>query len=176
MLSFGFSDWKYVTISAELRKEQWEYFNPILWALNQYELMYIIWDENDLVKLRANIRKDIVRMYPMKATEDQMQYLFTSMVIRADKLTKQPEFYNTLYKSCTTSILSHVNQLRTEKLSALDFKVLLPANSDMIAYEEDLIDTSLTLEEAREYYEINELSMKFGESEDYSREIRLERK
>ncbi|MDQ7022865.1 MAG: hypothetical protein Q9M97_05020 [Candidatus Gracilibacteria bacterium] len=35
--------------------------------------MYLIGDENDLIKLRANIRKDEVRMYPMKVTKEQMQ-------------------------------------------------------------------------------------------------------
>lgn len=176
MLSFWFSDWKYVVISAELRKEVGESFDPLLWILNQYEIMYMIWDENDLVKLRANIRKDIVRMYPMKAKEEQMQYLFTSMMIRADELNRKPEFYNTIYKTCTTSILSHVNQLRTNKLSAVDFKILLPSNSDKIAYDEWLIDTSLSLEEAREYYKINDLSIKYSDDKNYSKKIRRQRK
>jgi hypothetical protein len=113
------------------------------------------------VKLRANIRKDIVRMFPMKATKDQIQKLFISVLKRADKLSKYPEFYNTIYKTCTTSILQHVNELRQDKISGFDFKVLLPSNSDKIAYEENLIDTDLTLEQAREYYKINDLSIKF---------------
>ena len=176
MLSFGFSDWKYVVISAELRKEIWESFDPFLWILNQYEIMYMIWDENDLIKLRANIRKDEVRMYPMKATKQQMQKLFISVLKRADKLTKSPEFYNTIYKTCTTSILQHVNELREDKILAFDLKIFLPSNSDKIAFEEWLIDTKLNLKEARKYYRINELSEKFGDSENYSEKIRKERK
>jgi len=174
MLSFGFSWDKYVTISAELRKEKWESFNPFLGLMNQYEIVYIVGDEKDLVKLRANYRKDIVRMYPMNATKEQIQSLFSSVMYRADKLTKEPEFYNTLWNTCTTSILRHVNTLRSDKISPFDEKVLLPSNSDKIAYNLWLIDTSLSLEEARSYYEINELSENFAKSEDYSQKIRRE--
>ena len=173
MLSFGFSDWKYVTISAELRKEKWESFSPFWGIMNQFEIVYIIWDENDLVKLRANIRKDTVRMYPMKATKEQMQDLFSSALHRADKLTKEPEFYNTIYNTCTTSILRHVNTLRSNKISSFDMKILLPSNSDEIAYQLWLIDTKLSLKEAREYYKVNRLSEIFADNKNYEEKIRV---
>ena len=176
MLSFGFEWWKYVSVSAEIRKEKWESFDPFLWLMNQYEMVYIIWDERDLVKLRANYRKDIVRMYPMNATKKQIQDLFSSVIHRADKLTKEPEFYNTFWNTCTTSILRHVNSLRTDKIDSLDMKVFLPSNSDRIAYKLWLINTNLSLEEARKYYEINELSEMFWDSEDYSEKIRKNQK
>ena len=174
MLSFWFSDWKYITISAELRKEKGEWFDPFLGIMNQFEIVYILWDENDLIKLRANIRKDTVRLYPMKATKLQIKELFSSVLHRADKLSKEPEFYNTLWNTCTTSILKHVNSLRTDKISSFDMKILLPSNSDKIAYNLWLIDTQLSLEEAREYYTINELSGKNTDIEKYSTEIRRE--
>ena len=174
MLSFWFSDWKYVTISAEIRKEKWESFSPLMWILNQYEMVYIVWDENDLVKLRANYRKDVVRMYPIKTDKEKIVQLFQTALHRADKLTKEPEFYNTLWNTCTTSILKHVNALRAEKISWFDTKILLPSNSDKIAYDLWLIDTILNLDEARKYYKINELSEKYKNSENYSKMIRVE--
>ena len=176
MLTFGFSDWKYVVISAELRKEKWESFDPLLWIANQYELMYLIGDENDLIKLRANIRKDEVRMYPVKTTKEKMQKIFVSMLKRADKLSKEPEFYNTIYSTCTTNILRHVNELREWKkeISPFDLKIFLPANSDKIVFEEWLMNTKLTFEQAKKYYKINELSEKFWDDENYSEKIRKE--
>ena len=65
-------------------------------------------------------------------------------------------FTKTLLKSqavndrSTASILTHVNELRNDKISGFDLRILLPVNSDKIAYEENLIDTSLSLEEARD--------------------------
>lgn len=174
MLSFGFSDWKYVTVSAELRKEKWESFDPFLGIMNQFEIVYILWNENDLIKLRTNIRKDKVRLYPMKVTKNEIKKLFSSVLHRADKLSKEPEFYNTLWNTCTTSILKHVNSLKKDKISSFDLKILLPSNSDKIAFELWLIDTKLNLEEARKYYEINELSENNKDIEKYSEEIRKE--
>lgn len=174
MLSFWFTDDKYVTVSAELRKEKGEWFDPFLGLMNQFEIVYIVWDDNDLIKLRANIRKDIVRMYPVTATKNQMQMLFSSVLHRADKLTKEPEFYNTFWNTCTTSILLHVNSLRNNKISTKDIKILLPSNSDKIWYDLWLLNTKLNLEEAREYYKINTLSEKYKDDKNYSKMIRKE--
>jgi hypothetical protein len=71
----------------------------------------------------------------MKATKTQIKELFSSVLHRADKLSKEPEFYNTFWNTCTTSILRHVNSLRENKISGFDFKILLPSNSDKIAYD-----------------------------------------
>ena len=179
MLSFWFEDWTYLSVSAEIRKEVWESFSAILWLLNQYEIVYVLWDEKDLIKLRANYRKDDVFMYPIKANKEDIKKLFLSALQRADKLSKQPEFYNTVYKTCTTSILDHVNYIRNDKwknLISWSTKVFLPSNSDKIAYDLWLIDTELSLEEAREYYKINELSEKYWDDENYSELIRKPRK
>ena len=60
MVTFGFGDDQFVAISIELRREQDEHFNPIAGMYKQYELMYVIGDERDLIKLRTNYRKDEV--------------------------------------------------------------------------------------------------------------------
>lgn len=175
MLSFGFSGGVFVTVSAEVRKEKGELFDALPGIMNQFEIVYIIGDENDLVKLRANYRKDTVYMYPINTPKEKIQGLFLSAIHRADQLTKEPEFYNTIWNTCTTSILRHVNALRTDKIS-WEKKILLPSHSDDIAYEIGLIDTSLSLKEACEYYKINELSEKYADDVKYSEKIRVERR
>lgn len=79
------------------------------------------------------------------------------MLIRADKLGREPEFYNTLWNNCATALLSHANAFRVDKLDA-GIQTLLPKYSDEIIYTAGLIDTKLTLTEAREYYRIDELA------------------
>ena len=175
MLSFGFADNVYVAVSAEIRKEKGESFDPLKGMLNQYEIMYVIGDENDLIKLRANYRKDEVYMYPIKTSKENMQALFSSVMRRADKLSKQPEFYNTIWNTCATNILNHVNDLRSEKIS-WGKKILLPSHSDQVAYDAGLIDTSLLLPEARDYYRINQLSEAFANDPNYSKLIRREKR
>lgn len=179
MLSFGFTWNRYLSVSAEIRKEVWESFHPVLGLLNKYEIVYVIWDERDLIELRANYRKDQVILYPIKAEKKDIQKLFLSVIQRAKRLSETPEFYNTLTNTCTTSILSHVNILREENLKfPIEWgkKIFLPSHSDEIAYDVWLIDTDLPLAEAREYYTINELSEQYAWDENYSTLIRTERK
>ena len=171
MFSFWLENGQYIVISAEIRKEKWESFHPLKWLTRQYEIVYMIWSEEDFVKLRANYRKDDVIMYPINTSKDKIQQLFISMLERADWLSKKPEFYNTITQNCTTSILDHVNQLREEKIP-WSIEALLPSHSDAVIYDLGLIDTQLSLEEARKYYQINELSEQFGDSENYSYNIR----
>ena len=125
--------------------------------MNQFEIMYAIGSEEDIIKLRTNYRKNSVYMYPINTPKEKIQDLFRNMLIRADKLAIEPEFYNTLWNNCTTSILMHANALRNDKIPwTLD--ALLPAHSDDIIYNLGLIDTKLTLSEARQYYKIDELA------------------
>ena len=179
MMSFWFENWDYISISAEIRKKSWEFFSAFKWLLRQYELVYMIWDERDLIKLRANYRKDEVIMYPINTSQENIKNIFISMLERADKLSKKPEFYNTLTNNCTTSILEHANEIResTNKEKIWwSIYAFLPSHSDKIVYDLWLIDTSLSLPEAREYYKINDLSEKYFENDDYSKMIRRERK
>jgi hypothetical protein len=112
------------------------------------------------VKLRANYRKDDVIVYPIKTSQEKIHKLFISMLERADNLSKNPEFYNTVTQNCTTSILDHVNELREDKIPWTK-EALLPSHSDKVIYDLGLINTELSLEEARKYYQINELSEQF---------------
>lgn len=110
-------------------------------------------------------------MYPIKAEKEDIRELFRSMIIRANKLQKEPEFYNTLWNNCTTNILAHVNSLRKQKIGWTN-DLILPANSDEIAYKLGLINTNLSLADAREYYRIDESARKTDEKADFSLSIR----
>jgi Domain of unknown function (DUF4105) len=110
-------------------------------------------------------------MYPIDTPKDKIQALFRSMMIRADKLTREPEFYNTLWNNCTTTILQHANALRKEKIDGGKY-TLLPAHSDQIVYEAGLIDTDLSLSDARAYYRIDEVARSVSGEVNFSDMIR----
>jgi len=171
MLSFSFSGGQNIVISAELRKERWESFDAVKGILNQFEIQYVLASETDVIKLRTNYRKNQVYMYPINTSKDKIQALFRSMIIRTDKLTREPEFYNTLWNNCTTSILDHANALRTDKLTWGKY-VILPSHSDEIIYDAGLIDTKLTPIEARNYYRIDNVARSMGTGSTFSTVIR----
>lgn len=153
-LSFGFDDGEYIAISVEIRKERGEAFSPVLGLLRQYEIAYVIGDERDLIGLRANHRRDDVFLYPVRATHRQARALFVSMLERANRVATTPEFYNTLTNSCTSNIVDHIESIAPGRVP-WSYKTLLPAYSDDLAYDLDLIDTALPRETYRAAHQIN---------------------
>ncbi len=75
--------------------------------------------------MRANHRRDEVFIYRVKATPEQAQKMFVSMMKRANKLAREPEFYNTITNNCTTNVVWHVNELAPNMIR-YGSEVLLP--------------------------------------------------
>ncbi len=172
LLSFGFADDSYVSVSVEIRKEEGESFSPVKGLFRQYELTYVVADERDVLKLRTNYRKDDVYLYPIKVSKEKARELFVSMLQRADKLTKEPEFYNTLTSTCTTNIVDHVNILSPGKVP-FSFKTLMPAYADEYALTLGLIDDEETdITKLRAKYQINEKAEKYADDLEFSKRIR----
>ena len=112
-------------------------------------------------------------MYPLRIQHHNLAPLFISVITRAEKLTREPEWYNTITNTCTTAIQDHANDfLGPERQISWSKQILLPKYSDEIAYNLGLIDTELSLESAREYYSINSLAMAADQDSDFSGKIR----
>jgi hypothetical protein len=169
-LSFGFGD-EYVAISIEIRKEKGETFSPLRGLLREYELMYVIGDERDLIGLRTNYRKDVVYLYPVKTTKEKMRRVFLDMVARANSLAAEPEFYNTLTNNCTTNIVRHVNTISPRRIP-FSYKTLLPAYSDSLAIDVGLIQSDGSLEETRATHRVDLFAQSIGIVSRFSDSIR----
>lgn len=170
-LSFGFADGQYIGISVEIRKEKGESFSPVGGLLRQYELIYVIGDERDLIGLRANYRHDDVYLYKMQATPEQARELFVSMLKRVNAVARAPEFYNTLTNTCTTNIVEHINVIAPGRIP-LSYKTLLPAYSDELAFDLGLIDTDLPRNQFRSAHQINSQAKLHSGSNIFSKAIR----
>jgi hypothetical protein len=64
IMSFGFEGDEYVAISIETRKEKGEDYSALKGFFKQYELIYIVADERDIVRLRTNYRRGRIRISP----------------------------------------------------------------------------------------------------------------
>ena len=171
-LSFEFDDNEFLSISIEIRKERGESFNPIKGIFNQYELTYVIADEQDAIKLRTNYRKDIVYLYPAKGTKEGFKALFLDMITKANKLKDNPEFYNTITNNCTTNIVKHVNNISPKSIPFFTLQAIFPASSDKLAYTLGLLNTTLPFEDARKKYMINDKALQYANDLDFSIKIR----
>jgi hypothetical protein len=170
-LTFEFEGNQFVAVSIEIRKRLGESFDEKKAAFPYYELMYVVADEKDVIKLRSNFRKDIVFLYPVKADKEGMRAIFLDYMARVNKLVDRPEFYNLFANTCTTNIRDTVNRV-TEKHIAWTYKMLFPALSDEFALEQGLLDTDLSLEEARKMYQINKKAEAAANDPDFSVKIR----
>lgn len=171
-LSFEFENNQFVSISVEIRKEKGESYNPIKGLFNTYELMYVIADERDIIKLRSNYRKDLVYVYPINTTVEKARDLFLDMIKRANDLSQHPEFYNTITNTCTTNIVTHVNKITPKRVPFFNLRILFPENSDKLAYDLGLIDTDLSFEDARVRYFINDRALTYADDPNFSLRIR----
>lgn len=170
-VSFGFGDRDFVSVSVEIRKEKGESFSALKGMMREYELMYVVGDERDLVTLRTNHRNDPVHLYRIRTTPERMRAMFVSMLERANELRTRPEFYNTLTNTCTTNLVRHVNQITPRRIPFRP-AVLLPASSDRLAYDLGLLETTLPFEEARRAALINPLAARHARDPEFSRRIR----
>ncbi len=171
MLSFGFAGDDYLSVSVEIRKEKGESYAFLNGVMRQYEIMYVVGDERDLVKLRTNYRKDDVYLYRTKATPDQARAMFADVFQRVNKLKDDPEFYNTFSNNCTTNIVQHVNNLSPEFVP-YDYRVLLPGLTAELAYELGLLDASVSFEELKRRSRVNDLAIEYADAPDFSAKIR----
>lgn len=153
-VSFGFSDSQFVSISVEARREVGETYGILTGLFRQFEVMYVIGDETDLVGQRAAFGDDRVYLYPIRASPEKMRAMFLSMIDRANALRTRPEFYNTATNNCTSNVVAHVNAIAPGTVAA-GIRTILPGYTDEVAMRLGLIDTELDLATARDRFLIN---------------------
>ncbi|MGH7674742.1 MAG: DUF4105 domain-containing protein [Gemmatimonadales bacterium] len=170
-LSFEFTGPEFVAISVEARKERGETYHFVKGLFRGYELLYVVGDERDLVRLRSNYRRDEVFLYPIRASPERVRALFAEMLERADALRRAPEFYNTLTSNCTSNIVRHVNRLVPGRVP-FSVRWMFPGYADRLAYDLGLIDTALPFDSIRARFRIDERALRYGDREDFSVRIR----
>lgn len=176
MLSFGFRDGYHLVLSVEIRKEDGEKYGALKGFFNQYEIMYVLGDERDVIMQCTNYRHDDVYLYRGRATPEMARRLLVDVLRRANKLVDSPEFYNTLTNNCTTNLVGHVNRMSPGKIP-YSVEVLLPGLSDKLAYDLDLIERHGAFEETRRRAHINAAANAFtgGDDASFSAAIRVGR-
>lgn len=171
MLSFGFGEEEYLAVSVEIRKERDEKYGPVRGLLRQYELMYVVGDERDLIALRSNHRGSPVYVYRANATPRQVRGLFADVMGRVNELGRRPEFYNTLTNNCTSNMVAHFDSL-APGAAPRDWRVLLTGYTDRWAWEMGLLEDRGGFETTRAHAHVNRLAEAHADAPDFSRRIR----
>lgn len=173
LLSFGFANGDYLGVSVEVRLERGESYSPTLGLFGQFELIYVVADERDLIRVRTEYRNVDVLVYRTKATPDQARHLLVDVMKRVNKLHDKPEYYDTFSNNCTTNIVRHINKLAPDSIPS-DYRVLLPGFADNLAYELGLIDNSRPFAEVKQRARVNDLALRYKDDPHFSQRIRGE--
>lgn len=172
-LSFEFENGEFLGISIEARKSKTQSWNMWDGMIRSYPLVYVAADERDLTLLRANIRKDNVYVYPVRLQKpENARLLLVDMLTEMNELTVRPQWYNSLFANCTSAIVKHVNALTPGRISPFSWQLWLTGSADELALKKGLLDTDLTIEEARQKFYVTDISQEIGDVENYSQLIR----
>ena len=104
LVSFGFADGRHVVFSAEIRREQNEAFSSLGGFFRQFELVLIAAEESDIIRMRTDIRREWVSVFPLSVSPEVRQDLFLSFLTLGNDLAAHPRFYNSLTTNCTTVV------------------------------------------------------------------------
>jgi hypothetical protein len=171
MVSFGFAG-EQVAFSIETRKEKGEAYSSLAGFFKQYELIYVVGDERDLIRVRTNYRRpeEQVYLYRTRARPEAARRLFLEYVGKINRLKEEPEFYNTLTTNCTTDVWFLVRALSDR--FPLDWRVLLSGYFPAYAYDLGSLDTSLPFAELKSISLINAKAHAADQDPDFSERIR----
>lgn len=179
MLSFEFdgdskegsSGKEYLAVSVEARMEKGEAYSPFKGSARQFEIMYVVADERDVIRLRTEHRDVDVYVHRVRARQEQVRKLFVHVLTRANQLAEHPEFYDTITNNCTNNIVRHINTLRPGRIP-WDPRAVLPGLSDQLAYDLGLLDTSRPFSDLKREAHVNAAAHQAANRPDFSTAIR----
>jgi hypothetical protein len=176
ILSFDFGDKDHLAVSIEARKELNEGYSTIKGFFRQYELIYIVADERDVIRLRTNYRKDPVEnvyLYHLNPPKENARGLFLEYIRKINELHEKPTFYNTLLDNCTTAIW--FNTRINKGHLPLSWKILLSGYLPEYLYESGGLDKRIPFEQLQQQALINAVAQTADQLPDFSQRIRAAR-
>ena len=169
-LSFNFDNAPPLSISIEARPEMGGGFSPLPSMFRTFELIYVVADERDVIRVRTNFRNEDVFLYPLNVSPASARALFLVYLDRINELYNKPEFYNLLVSNCTLNIVRYARAIG--KPNRWDIRYLLNGWSDRYLYDHGFVDTTLPFNELRWRSRINDAALAAWDSPEFSQLIR----
>jgi len=171
-VSFVFDNTWPLSISIETRPEVGRGFEPIASLFKQFELIYVVGEERDLVGVRAIHRGEAVYLYRLNTSPDNARRLLMVYLARINELADRPEFYNLLTNNCTINIIRYANA--AGRKGRFNIRHLFNGLIDSYLYHSGRVDTTLPFDELRRRSLINEAARAADDAPEpeFSRRIR----
>lgn len=171
IVSFQFADAPPLCFSIETRKKKGQSYSAIGGLYRQFELVYIVADERDVIRLRTNYRKgEDIYLYRLAIKPEKARERFLEYVRTLDRLQDEPRWYNAITTNCTTAIRS---QHPPGERLPWDWRILVNGKGDEMLYERKAIRTAgLPFAELKQRVHINPAARAANDSPDFSKLIR----
>jgi len=169
-LSFIFDNTPPLSISIETRPEVGEGFDPIASLFKQFELIYVVGNERDIVGVRTNQRHETVYLYRLNASLADESQLLLIYLERINELADRPEWYHLLSNSCTINIIRYTNA--AGRKGSFDIRHFFNGLIDSYLYHSGRIDTTLPFDELRRRSLINAAAEAADAAPDFPQRIR----
>jgi hypothetical protein len=173
ILSFNFGEQGHLAVSIETRKQLNEQYSTLKGFFRQYELIYIVADERDVIRLRTSYRKNPPEngfLYRLTGTKENGQRLFMEYLKKINQLREKPEFYNTLLDNCTVAIW--IRSWATSEHLPFSWKILLSGYLPEYLYESKQLEQQLSFPELQQRAHINPAANAAEQAADFSDRIR----
>jgi hypothetical protein len=174
ILSFQFKDAPPIAVSVETRKEKGEDYSALGGLYRQYELIYVVADERDVIRLRSNYRDgEEVYLYRTTMPPAEVRERFLEYIRSMNELRAHPRWYNAITANCTTTIRS---QRSIAARSPWDLRILKNGHIDEMFYQRGLLSTGgLPFIELKQRALINKIANEADQDPEFSRRIRAGR-
>ena len=138
ILGLNFADGTTVVISLETRLPEGAKQNGIDGLYRRYGLAMLAGTPEDLYGLRVDHRGETLYVYRLDMDRQTMLKTVLSLFERAAELQRKPQFYNSLYRNCTTGLLPML-PAADQHLDSDDIRLTLNGMAAKMLFEKDLI-------------------------------------
>ena len=137
MLGMNFADGTTVVISLETRLPEGADQNGIDGLYRRYGLAMLAGTPEDFYGLRVDHRGETLYVYRLQMDPESLRDTAVSVLERAKELQQNPQFYNTLYRNCTTGLLPMLPG--AVDLTSGDIRVLLNGLAVQMLFEKGMV-------------------------------------
>lgn len=170
MISFGFADGRQLVFSVEVRKRRDQKYSSIGGFFKQFETILVAAEESDIIRVRTNVRREDVYIYPLYLETSTMLALLTAYVAAANQLAARPAFYNTFTSNCSTLVHRMARQI--DPGLPWDMRLLLTGYLPEYLYRIGMLDQALPLDQLRQLGHVTDRARSTAADADFSRAIR----
>lgn len=170
VFSFDFGDEGHIAFSIESRREKGEIYGLISSLYKQFELIYVVAPESDIMRSRTNFRKgEEVYLYRLHIKETTARLRFSEYLDSINRFHEKPAWYNVITSNCTTAVRG---QFTTAERNTRDWRIIFNGKLDELINERGIFYNKVPFAELKRRSHINPAAQANPAAETFSDVIR----